>query len=110
MKCVQCGLEYSEQGELEQVASIAGGIMGDEYIETYYFCKVCQVYTVEVYHDRFCGEDTVSFRGPLTEAEGNAKVEIIRRCPDPQSKRCRCGAHQQYFEGWRPLLSAFYIL
>ena len=62
------------------MASISGGIMGDEYIESYYFCKSCGVYTLEVYHDRFLGEEDVSVRGPLPKAQGDAKVELIRQC------------------------------
>lgn len=81
------------------MASISGGIMGDEYIESYFLCSRCEVYTVEIYHDRFLGEDTVFVRGPVSKAEGDAKVELIRQCSEPWNKKCRCRAHQAYFEG-----------
>lgn len=74
--------------------------MGDEYIESYYFCEPCGVYTVEVYHDRFLGEDEVSLRGPMSKERGDEKIEVIRQCPEPGNKRCRCDAHQSYFGRW----------
>ena len=81
------------------MASISGSIMGDEYIESYYFCDQCGVYTVEIFHDRFLGDDEVFVRGPVPKPEGDAKIELIGRCPEPWNKKCRCNAHQSYFEG-----------
>ena len=57
------------------MASISGSIMGDEYTESYFLCNHCGVYTLEIYHDRFSGEDDVSVRGPVPKSEGDAKVE-----------------------------------
>lgn len=81
------------------MASISGSIMGDEYIESYFLCAECGVYTVEVYHDRFCGDDSVSVHGPVSKSQGDAKVALIRQCPEPWDKHCRCPAHQAYFGG-----------
>jgi hypothetical protein len=80
------------------VAFISGSIMGDEYIESYYFCSRCEVYTVEIYHDRFLGEDEISVRGPVLKPEGDAMVELIKQCSEPWNKKCRCKAHQSYFQ------------
>lgn len=80
--------------------SISGSIMGDEYIDSYYLCQPCQVYTVEVYHDRFLGEDEVSFRGPLSQDEAQAKIDLIRQCSEPWNKKCGCPAHREYFGDW----------
>ena len=99
VQCAKCKREFSENEGGDRVASICGGVMGDEYIESYYFCKACGVYTVEVFHDRFCGEPSVSVQGPLAKAQGDAKVELIRQCSEPGSKRCRCPAHKEYFGG-----------
>ncbi|MCL5269399.1 MAG: hypothetical protein M1457_02330 [bacterium] len=79
------------------MASISGSIMGDEYIETYYYCAECGVYTVEVCHDRFLGEEEVSVQGPVSKTEGDEKVALIRRCSRPWDKKCRCKAHRTYF-------------
>ncbi len=98
IRCSECGTELDRQDE-NRVASISGSIMGDEYTDTYYFCSRCEVYTVEVYHDRFLGEDEVSIRGPLSKSEGDAKVKLIRQCQEPWDKKCRCEAHQSYFQG-----------
>ena len=100
VRCSQCGRDLGQQGEKRRVASIAGSIMGDEYIDSYFFCEDCGVYTVEVYHDRFLGEDDVSIRGPVSKAEGDEKVELIRQCSAPWKKKCRCQAHRFYFQGW----------
>ena len=81
------------------MACISGSIMGDEYIESYFLCAKCGVYTVEIYHDRFCGEEHVSVCGPVPKSEGDAKVELIRRCSEPWNKKCRCRAHRTYFGG-----------
>ena len=100
IKCSQCGREFDEQGREGFVPSISGGIMGDEYIESYYFCNLCGVYTVEILHDRFLGEEEVSVRGPVSKSEGDAKVELIKQCSRHWDKKCRCGAHRSYFGGW----------
>nr|MDO8083597.1 hypothetical protein [Candidatus Sigynarchaeum springense]MDO8115984.1 hypothetical protein [Candidatus Sigynarchaeota archaeon] len=91
-KCSQCSKEIDKP-----VISIAGSIIGDEYIDSYYFCSACQVYTKEGLHDRFCGEESSSTGGPLTKAEGDAKVKLIKRCPTPWDKRCHCPVHKKYF-------------
>jgi len=100
VQCSQCGEDLDREEKGGHVASISGGIMGDEYIDSYYFCGWCQVYTVKVYHDRFLGEDDVSIRGPVPKVEGDAKVELIKQCSDPWNKKCRCEAHRSYFQGW----------
>jgi len=97
IRCLQCGNELSGQ---KSVPSISGEIMGDEYTESYYLCSHCGVYTIEVYHDRFSGEDTVSLRGPISKSQGEAKIALIRQCPEPWNKRCRCKAHRAYFGKW----------
>jgi hypothetical protein len=71
--------------------------MGDEYAESYYFCRDCGVYAMAVVHDRFLGEETAFSRGPVSKAEGDARIELIRQCPEPWNKKCRCPAHRTYF-------------
>ena len=96
--CSKCGkvLDDKEGGV---VASISGSFMGDEDTESYFYCGDCGVYTLEIYHDRFLDESSVFIRGPLSKAEGDAKVELIRRCQEPWDKKCRCPAHKEYFRG-----------
>ena len=72
--------------------------MGDEYIESYYFCDTCGVHTVEVYYDRFLGEGAAFIKGPLSKAEGDKKVRLIGACPELWNKERRCNAHRTYFE------------
>jgi len=74
--------------------------MGDEYAESYYLCEICGVYTVVVMYDRFLGEEESSVRGPLTRAEGDKMIALIRRCSEPWDKTCRCEAHREYFGDW----------
>jgi hypothetical protein len=98
--CAKCGRELSGPGSQECLASISGSIMGDEYTYSYYFCEPCGVYTIEVDHARFCGEESVSVQGPVSKADGDAKVAIIRQCSRPWDKKCRCEAHMAYFDGY----------
>lgn len=97
--CSQCGRAFDREAGERSIASISGSIMGDEYTESYYFCTECQVYTVEVYHDRFLGEEEISIRGPVPKTEGDALIELIKQCDEPWNKKCRCKAHQSYFNG-----------
>jgi hypothetical protein len=98
--CSKCGKDLSEEGKNSALASISGSIMGDEYTESFFFCKDCQVYTVIIVHDRFCGEEDVSYRGPLTKKEGDEDVKLIKQCSTPWDKKCRCEAHRAYFGVW----------
>ena len=99
IRCAQCGRELGGEGTQDRVASMAGSIMGDEYIESYFLCGECGVYTVEMYHDRFLGEESASVHGPVSKAKGDAKVKLIGQCSEPWNKKCRCQAHQSYFGG-----------
>lgn len=99
VQCAECGKEFSRKENGDWVASISGGILGDECIETYFFCKGCNVYTVEIYWDCFTGTEKVSIQGPITKDEGDAKVRLIGKCSEPWNKKCRCAAHRSYFCG-----------
>ena len=97
MNCVQCKAEFQKEGESRMVASISGSIQGDECIESYFYCKNCGSYTVEVYWDMFSGDEKASVYGPVSKEEGDVKVELIRQCSRPWDKKCRCAAHRDYF-------------
>ncbi len=95
--CLRCGKPPEAGEDPSPVASISGEIMGDEYVESYRWCGRCGVYTVEVFHDRFAGEPSSVLRGPVSRAEGDRKVGLIRQCAEPWDKKCRCPAHRTYF-------------
>jgi hypothetical protein len=94
MNCLQCNREFLKE---EQVASISGSIMGDEYTDAYYLCPVCRVYTVASWRDNFTGVETLNLSGPMSEQEGNQRVELIKKCSRAWDKKCRCKAHRAYF-------------
>ena len=71
--------------------------MGDEHTDVYYLCPVCDQYTVTELWDDFTGVETMNVGGSLTRAEGDRRIEVIRRCPSPWDKKCRCHAHRDYF-------------
>jgi len=96
VRCARCDKVLDDE-KGKSVASISGGIMGDEYTESYFLCDSCQVYTLEIWRERFCGEDSINLSGPIPKAEGDAKIELIKRCPEPWNKKCRCEAHREYF-------------
>ncbi len=78
---------------------MSGSIMGDEYTESYFFCGPCGVYTVEIYYEPFLGDETVRYDGPIPRETGEAAVSLIKQCPEPWDKKCRCQAHLSYFRG-----------
>ena len=97
VKCSQCGKEFGRTREAGLVAAISGSVMGDEYTDVYFFCDDCGVYTVEAYHDRFCGEESVSVQGPIPKERGDERVALIRKCPNTADKNCTCETHRKYF-------------
>lgn len=94
MECISC---HKGLTDAERAASVSGSIMGDEYTDVYYLCGACQAYTVATWHDRFCGEESVSLSGPRSKQEGDEIVSQIRQCARPWDKRCRCAVHRAYF-------------
>lgn len=66
VRCLQCARKLPRQGQQGSVSFFTGGIMGDEYAESYYLCPHCEVYTIEVYRDRFLGEDNISLQGAIS--------------------------------------------
>lgn len=98
MQCSQCGRDFNREDMTGPVASISGSILGDECIESYYYCDCCGVYTVQVFWDLFSGEESSSLHGPILKAKGDAAVALIRQCSMPWNKKCRCSAHLLYFK------------
>ena len=97
IRCTKCGKIITDDNNKNIAASISGSIMGDEYIESYFFCEDCEVYTFEIYHDRFMGEDEVRIQGPISKLDGDEKIKLIKECQEPWNKKCRCDAHKKYF-------------
>ncbi len=99
VRCLQCNKDLDPDGKGEVIASISGSIMGDEYTESFFLCPACNVYTVEVRHEPFLNEESISFRGPVPRKEGDAAVALIKQCSESWDKNCRCEAHRSYFQG-----------
>jgi hypothetical protein len=97
MRCLHCERDFPAGSHAR--AAIAIEVMGDEYIYSYWRCDACRQYTVEAYHDRFMGEDEVSFLPPVPEAVGDRGVELIRACPTPMDKWCDCASHRALYYG-----------
>jgi hypothetical protein len=96
--CLQCGVALPPTKEVGCAASISGGIMGDEYTESYFLCERCGVYTVEVCYEPFLGDEEITLRGPVPREDGDAAVMLIRQCSEPWNTKCRCAAHVRYFD------------
>jgi hypothetical protein len=97
MNCAGCGKEF---GKDQRVASISGRVMGDECTDVYYWCESCQVYSLRMYRDVFCGPELQRDCQPLPKQEGDRRIALIQRCASPGDERCRCDAHKEYFGGW----------
>jgi len=93
--CIKCDAPFTAKAR----AGISISVMGDEYTYSYYYCDSCAHYTVESYHDRFLGDDEVSFLPPLSKEEGDRAVELIEACPLPGDKRCDCPSHRALYHG-----------
>jgi hypothetical protein len=99
IQCLKCKNDLDQPKKNALAASITGSVMGDEYTESYYYCEDCKVYTVKIGHDQM-SDDDASFRGPLTKSEGDEDVKLIKHCPTPWDKKCRCDTHTFYFGEW----------
>ncbi len=99
MECSKCGKTLDTRDGGDFVAAISGSIMGDEVSDCYYLCQSCGFYTVLVCYEPFLDEEQVSIRGPIDKTEGDEQVALIRQCPTPWDKKCRCPAHKTYFRG-----------
>jgi hypothetical protein len=97
LRCVKCGRSFAAE---ERVALISGKVMGDECTDVYYWCEACGVYSIRLYRDAFLGEETSSDSKPIPREEGDRRLALIGRCPEPWNERCRCEAHREYFGGW----------
>ena len=97
MKCLHCQRPFPRRVKAE--AGIAILVQGDEYYYSYWLCDACDHYTVKSYHDRFAGDDEVSFLPPVSREVGDRAVELIAACPDPNDKFCDCESHQALFYG-----------
>lgn len=96
MDCARCKRTLQDA---DRRAGISIFVMGDEYTYTYWFCEACQEYTVEAYHDRFLGEDSVGVLAPQPKAVGDRAVALIQACPSPHDKWCECPSHQAMYYG-----------
>ena len=74
--------------------------MGDEYIESYWYCDACEMYMKGNLRDPFHGEIKESGGGQLSKEKGDRLIDLISKCPDPSDERCRCPAHQEMRGGW----------
>ena len=76
---------------------MSGSILGDECTDVWYWCPLCQVYTVASWRDNFTGVESLQLSGPVGKHQGDEAVKLIGRCPVPWDKKCRCEAHRLYF-------------
>mgnify|MGYP001611680854 CR=1 FL=1 len=97
VQCSRCGRPFEKA---DRVACISGRVMGDECTDCYYWCGTCGVYTIRMYRDVFCGEETSHDSKPISREEGDRRLELMRGCAHPNDERCQCAAHREYFGGW----------
>jgi hypothetical protein len=105
VRCSKCSHVFDPLDGAERIVSITGCVGGEERVETFYYCGRCGLYTVEECLALFSGHEKINIHGPMGKAEGDAKVELIRACPGPWDRECRCPTHLAYFEdgvGLRP--------
>lgn len=97
MTCSKCRTDFPDDDSGAPVASISGSMIGDEHTDVYYLCPRCDFYTVVQVCEPFLGEEQRSVSGPLSREKGDAEVAVIRECPEPWDKKCRCPSHRAHF-------------
>jgi hypothetical protein len=95
--CARCGRKFREE---DFVACIAARIMGDECTDSYYWCGSCGTYTLLLQRDVFAGPEAAPNCALISREEGDRRLALIRSCTEPGDDRCRCEAHQAYFDGF----------
>ncbi len=93
VSCAKCGADL---GGHENSDQISVEVIGDEHTYAYWFCTSCDVYTRKIFIDRFLGLEYTLGPTWIKRQECDKLVEMIRRCPDPGSKRCKCETHRQF--------------
>ena len=91
-KCATCEIDMTDAKTREAFISV--DVAGDEYIYSYWRCKVCGFYALETYRDRSMGSADITVDDSITPDEGRAIVEAIKQCPDPRDEDCTCDTHQ----------------
>jgi hypothetical protein len=94
MRGTSCGAEL---GDLQDaVATICIDAMGDEEDRTWFLCETCDAYSVWVCNEAFFTDEVKMWaEGPITREKGDQIVGMIRQCPAPRLKSCRCPAHRK---------------
>lgn len=97
MRCAGCGADFGPGARAR--AGIAIGVMGDEYLSSYWWCEACHRSSVSASHDRFLGEDSWDVLPPVSQEVGDRAVAPIRACPEPFDKYCDCPSHRALYHG-----------
>lgn len=91
-QCAQCEIDLKDKKTREAFISVE--INADEYIYSYWRCKICGFYALETYIDRASGSEDITVDKSITPADGRAIVEAITRCPDVRDEGCSCDTHK----------------
>lgn len=90
IKCQQCHRPFQRD-------AWAGTILGESHGDTWFLCPICNLYTVVTTWDTVTAKDNRSVSGPISKAEGDQRLALIRQCLEPTNKQCYCDAHLAYF-------------
>jgi hypothetical protein len=73
---------------------------GNEEILNLCFCDRCRQYYIDGYEDVFASEDSCKewLYGPYTEKDMENFVNVLKKCPDPMDKYCKCQAHEFFYQ------------
>jgi hypothetical protein len=91
-QCAKCEIDLKDKGARDGFISVE--MASDEYIYSYWRCKVCGFYALETYIDRASGSEDITVDAAITPAEGDAIIEAIKRCPDVRDEGCACDTHK----------------
>ncbi|MGB3341182.1 MAG: hypothetical protein WBB37_06845 [bacterium] len=79
---------------------------GNEEILNLCSCDKCHQYFIDGYEDVFASEDECKewIYGPYTEEDVAKFSEVLKKCPDPLDKHCKCAAHEYFYNRIYPSL------
>ena len=94
IRCQQCHRPFQRD-------AWAGTILGENHGDTWFLCPICNLYTIVTTWDTVTAKDNRSVSGPISKAEGDQRLALIRQCLEPTNKQCYCAAHLAYFNPFR---------
>lgn len=71
---------------------------GDEEVCGLFYCKNCNSYFLDCYHDEFIGDGDFIFQKQISDSDAKFIRNLDKYCTDPNRKTCQCKCHKLFSE------------